>query len=137
MKAESNIKPSKKMVIENIEGYTTIGLIDMDSIIEEERGGETFYKYDYYEIKMEKREIDEKDYSRLLKSAKNAEYNRLAKDIRNKRDILLADTDWTMMSDVSMETEKRKKYADYRQSLRDITEQEGFPYIVEFPILEV
>ena len=59
------------------------------------------------------------------------------KTVREKRDKLLADTDWTMMADVNMEIEKREKYVNYRQELRDITKQKDFPYNVIFPILEV
>lgn len=45
---------------------------------------------------------------------------------RNKR---LAETDWCGMSDVVMSDEMRS----YRQALRDITEQEGFPFSISWP----
>ena len=48
------------------------------------------------------------------------------KDIRNH---LLAQTDWSGMSDVVMSDEMRS----YRQALRDITKQEGFPYSISWP----
>lgn len=137
MKAESNIKPSNKMVIEEINGRTIVGLYDLDNIIEETRDEETIYKYNYYEIIIEDREISDEDYPRLIEAARVTEYNNLAKEIRGKRDKLLADTDWTMMADVNMEVEKREKYVNYRQELRDITKQEDFPYNVTFPVLEV
>lgn len=137
MKAESNIKPSNKMVIEDINGRTIVGLYDLDNIIEETRDEETIYKYNYYEIIIEDREITDEDYPRLLEAARVAEYTKLAKEVREKRDKLLADTDWTMMADVNMEIEKREKYVNYRQELRDITKQEDFPYNVTFPVLEV
>ncbi len=137
MKAESNIKPSNKMVIEEINGRTIVGLYDLDNIIEETRDEETIYKYNYYEIIIEDREISDEDYPRLIEAARVTEYIKLAKEIREKRDKLLADTDWTMMADVNMEVEKREKYVNYRQELRDITKQEDFPYNVTFPVLEV
>jgi hypothetical protein len=50
-------------------------------------------------------------------------------NVRNKRDRLLSDTDWMALSDNTMSTEM----ATYRQALRDITSQEGFPYSVTWP----
>ena len=50
-------------------------------------------------------------------------------DVRNKRNSLLSDTDWMALSDNTMTTEM----AAYRQALRDVTEQEGFPYSVTWP----
>ena len=58
-----------------------------------------------------------------------AEPLRLALTIRNKRDQLLAETDWMALSDVTMSTEMQS----YRQALRDITGQAGFPYSVTWP----
>jgi hypothetical protein len=50
--------------------------------------------------------------------------------IRSKRDRLLADTDWMALSDSpAMNTE----WATYRQGLRDVTAQTGFPYDVNWP----
>lgn len=46
---------------------------------------------------------------------------------RNKRDALLAETDWTGLSDVTMSTEM----ATYRQSLRDITTHSNWPNLEE------
>jgi len=50
-------------------------------------------------------------------------------NVRAHRNHLLSDTDWTALSDVTMTPEM----ATYRQALRDITEQEGFPYSVTWP----
>ena len=137
MKAESNIKPSNKMTIEKRESRTIVGLYDLFNIVEEEKDEETIYIYNYYEVVIEDREVTDKDYDRLLEAARETEYNLLAKTIRDKRDKLLANTDWSMMADVTMEEQKRESYRTYRQALRDITKQEDFPYSVIFPILEV
>jgi len=51
------------------------------------------------------------------------------RNIRNQRDGLLSQTDWMAMSDNTMTPE----WASYRQSLRDITAQEGFPFSVDWP----
>ena len=49
--------------------------------------------------------------------------------IRSKRDRLLSDTDWMAMSDNTM----TPAWASYRQALRDVTAQEGFPFSVVWP----
>jgi hypothetical protein len=46
-----------------------------------------------------------------------------AASVRTKRDTLLAETDWTGMSDVTMAS----AMTTYRQALRDITDHEDFP----------
>ena len=53
-----------------------------------------------------------------------------ARSVRGTRDTLLSDTDWMALSDNTMTAEM----ASYRQALRDITDQAGFPYGVEWPI---
>jgi hypothetical protein len=49
--------------------------------------------------------------------------------VRNQRNRLLSETDWMALSDNTMTPE----WASYRQALRDITAQEGFPYDVIWP----
>jgi len=53
--------------------------------------------------------------------------------VRAKRDEALAETDWTQLPDVPAAT--RDKYGPYRQDLRDVPAQVGFPYDVEWPRL--
>lgn len=50
-------------------------------------------------------------------------------DVRHKRNMLLAETDWWASSDLTMTTEQ----IAYRQSLRDLPSDENFPN-VNFPI---
>ena len=52
-----------------------------------------------------------------------------ASAIRLERDRLLAETDWTALSDVTMSPEM----ATYRQALRDVTAQPSFPDNVTWP----
>jgi len=49
--------------------------------------------------------------------------------VRAERDALLAETDWMGMSDVTMPAE----WATYRQALRDVPSQDGFPHTVTWP----
>jgi hypothetical protein len=50
-------------------------------------------------------------------------------NVRAHRAQLLQDTDWMALSDNMMTPE----WASYRQALRDITGQTGFPYSVNWP----
>ena len=49
--------------------------------------------------------------------------------VRNRRDTLLAETDWMALSDVTMSSDM----TTYRQALRDIPAQAGFPSSVTWP----
>lgn len=43
--------------------------------------------------------------------------------VRRTRDQAIAKTDWVVLPDVSMSTEKKQAWLDYRQALRDVTLQ--------------
>ena len=58
-----------------------------------------------------------------------------AEEARAKRDKLLADTDWTQVLDAPIDATTREAYRVYRQALRDIPEQEGFPSTIIWPKL--
>jgi hypothetical protein len=51
------------------------------------------------------------------------------KNIREQRNELLSKTDWTQLSDSSVAS----TWTTYRQELRDVPAQEGFPYSVTWP----
>lgn len=55
--------------------------------------------------------------------------DRKATEVREKRTKLLAASDWMALTDNTLSNE----WAVYRQALRDITDQVGFPYNVVFP----
>jgi hypothetical protein len=55
----------------------------------------------------------------------------LAVNIRGQRDGLLTASDWTQLPDVPQTT--KDLWATYRQALRDITGQSGFPQNVTWP----
>ncbi|CCH49639.1 tail fiber assembly protein [Pseudodesulfovibrio piezophilus] len=52
---------------------------------------------------------------------------------RKKRDRLLAQSDWTQLVDSCLDTEAMVLWQSYRQALRDIPQQEGFPSFIEWP----
>lgn len=51
--------------------------------------------------------------------------------ILSTRQSLLFSSDWTQLPDVPLET--KQAWATYRQALRDITTQEGYPFNVIWP----
>jgi hypothetical protein len=55
----------------------------------------------------------------------------LAEEVRAKRDRLLAESDWTQVADAPVD---QTAWATYRQALRDIPDQQGFPENVEWPV---
>ena len=57
----------------------------------------------------------------------------LADSIRIQRDGLLTQSDWTQLPDSPLSTADKEAWATYRQALRDITAQTGFPYQITWP----
>jgi len=80
-------------------------------------------------------EIDGKWYTKYsvadmddeAKTAKDAEQ---AKSVRTTRDEKLKDSDWTQVADAPVD---KTVWATYRQELRDLTKQSGFPWEVTYP----
>ena len=56
-------------------------------------------------------------------------------EARTQRDKLLSETDWTQVLDAPIDADTREAYRAYRQALRDIPEQEGFPEAITWPEL--
>jgi hypothetical protein len=51
--------------------------------------------------------------------------------VRDARNSLLIQTDWTQAADVPQAT--KDKWAPYRQALRDVPQQAGFPDSIVWP----
>lgn len=139
MKVESYTKPNKFKTEELGNGKITVSFFDNIQDVEEtiEKEKVIKYIYDMYKITLNNREnlIEdiENNIDMWLQFAKDSEYKKLSKEIRTKRDKLLTETDWTQVTDTVLNTEKQQEYKEYRQQLRDITEQQEFPYKVVFP----
>ena len=56
-----------------------------------------------------------------------------AETIRAQRGALLAACDWTQMPDSPLSEEEKTLWKTYRQALRDVPQQEGFPETVDWP----
>lgn len=55
--------------------------------------------------------------------------DRAAEVLREDRDKLLADSDWTQFNDSPLNNEDKIAWATYRTALRDITTHENWPYL--------
>ena len=75
--------------------------------------------FDFTDADVQQNEIDTNYYNQ----------NVLPDEIRAERDRLLAETDYLALSDNTMSAEMTA----YRQALRNITGQTGFPYSVTWP----
>lgn len=54
--------------------------------------------------------------------------------IRRDRDARLANTDWRVIKALEAGTPQDFEWSAYRQQLRDITSQDGFPWSVVWPV---
>lgn len=61
------------------------------------------------------------------KASKDAEQ---ATSVRTSRNDKLKDSDWTQITDATVD---KTAWATYRQALRDITAQAGFPWTITWP----
>lgn len=57
--------------------------------------------------------------------------NSLAEQVRFERNEKLAQSDWTQIAD---STADKAAWATYRQALRDISAQAGFPWTIDWPV---
>lgn len=56
-----------------------------------------------------------------------------AREVRVLRNTLLGQSDWTQLPDSPLPADKRGAWATYRQALRTIPDQDGFPLSVQWP----
>ena len=65
------------------------------------------------------------------KAQKDAEF---AKSARDSRDRLLAECDWVVVKSLESGQAVPSEWATYRQALRDIPQQAGFPTSIDWPV---
>lgn len=162
MKVKSYKKPNQFEIIKN-EDKAVVKLNSniLQIEVDESNEKQTVFEFDSYKISVNRRDSLEEDISEnfdnwLQLAAKN-EYDMLAEQVRQKRDKLLAETDKEMAFDrlnlgvfekitattllnavksffEALSEISNGNMAKYRQALRDIPQQEGFPYNVKFPV---
>lgn len=75
--------------------------------------------------------IDNKWFARYVEvDLEDEELQAYAEGVRAERNRLLSQSDWTQVSDAPV---NKAVWATYRQALRDITAQTGFPLAVVWP----
>lgn len=67
----------------------------------------------------------------LTASEVKQRFDSAATELRQQRDAKLTECDWTQVTDSPVD---KKVWALYRQNLRDITSQPGFPWTIEWPV---
>lgn len=82
--------------------------------------------------------ITEADYQLALSEAWQGEVTveevpETADEIRARRDRLLAATDWAVLPDSPLDGTSQTALKAYRQALRDVPQQEGFPGTITWP----
>ena len=101
----------------------TIVDVDVDPLVQTKTYGE------YTQISYENPLLNTVNTWSVQMVASNLPQQKAERNIRERRNSLIAQTDYLALSDNTLSTEM----ATYRQALRDITNQEGFPYSVTWP----
>jgi hypothetical protein len=57
----------------------------------------------------------------------------VAQAMRSERDRLLAESDWVVAKAYEQQTPVPDAWVSYRQKLRDLTEQQEFPWVIDWP----
>lgn len=56
-------------------------------------------------------------------------------EMRGQRDAMLRACDWTQVTDAPLTDVQRLAWQAYRQALRDVPEQPGFPTTITWPVI--
>ena len=155
MQTKSNIRPAE-IEVEKIPG---MGVVICRENIQEEVGpeGDTVYSYDEYRTLTGWRdnlaESVQANAQDWLEAGKKMEYGQAAIEVRAKRDELLRRSDQRFCIDrLGLDTSGGStitsflpfikglvsaltgEWAVYRQALRDVPQQDGFPFDVTWPV---
>lgn len=99
----------------------TVYQYSMRQGVEQQSDGKWYTKYVLGPI------FTDSDQEAAYKAQKDSEQ---AKAVRQDRNQKLSECDWTQLAD---STANKEVWATYRQALRDITLQSGFPWSVNWP----
>ena len=67
-------------------------------------------------------------------TVENLPLNLASDNVRRRRDQLLSDTDWMVVKATELAQPVPANWLVYRQALRDVSSQAGFPYSVIWPV---
>ena len=106
----------------------TVYQYSMRQGVEQQSDGKWYSKYVLGPIFTDNEDGTAAQQEAAYKAQKDAEQ---AAAIRSQRNDKLAACDWTQLADSSAD---KPSWATYRQSLRDVTAQAGFPWNVTWPV---
>ena len=93
----------------------------------EQIGGKWHTKYVLGPIFTDNEDATAAEQEAAYRAQKDAEQ---AKSVRNDRNKRLTETDWTQVADAPVD---KAAWATYRQALRDVPSQAGFPWDIQWP----
>lgn len=64
----------------------------------------------------------------------NLPLEKASNNVRRRRDQILSDTDWVVIKATEQGQPVPEDWTTYRQALRDVSSQAGFPYSVVWPV---
>ena len=136
MKVNGSISPSPLLFEHRFDGTAEMRFRESITDSKDEKGN-TIYSYDEYVFTIPDRDGLEKivqdNLEVWLAYAKAQEAEQLAANARTQRDKLLSDTDWAQTDDAPLSSEDKESVRKYRQALRNITAQSGFPQKIVWP----
>ena len=94
----------------------------------EEVDGKWYTKYILAPVFTDNEDATAAEQEATYKAMKDAEF---ATNARSQRDKLLSESDWTQVIDAPVNQEA---WATYRQSLRNVPQQAGFPTTIVWPV---
>jgi hypothetical protein len=97
----------------------------------EQIGGKWHTKYVLGPIFTDNEDATAAEQEAVYKAQKDAEQ---AKSVRDQRDQKLKDTDWRVIKALESSQLQDFNWAAYRQALRDIPSQAGFPWDIQWPV---
>lgn len=138
MKDTSNTRPEAVTIERLDDGRACVSLCTNITETQDGEGAGPVYTYDRYTMETQwQSDLENRVWGALqrwVEHARAIEAARLAAEVRAERDRLLAGCDCTQIADFPTSEEARTQWAAYRQALRDVPQQEGFPWAVEWPV---
>ena len=97
----------------------------------EQVGGKWYTKYILGPVFADTAEATAAQQEAAYKAQKDAEFAKAARDTRDRR---LADCDWVVVKALESGQTVPAAWATYRQALRDLPQQIGFPTTINWPV---
>jgi hypothetical protein len=83
------------------------------------------------------RALTDEEAAEYAASIAASQLDNLLTQLCQQRNGLLASSDWTQLPDSPLNAEMRAQWATYRQALRDLPIQQGYPHEVVWPAAPV